>query len=209
MNEIPNYVKLIVVVKGRDQSAILEAIDAGTKNIGENYIQDAEIARAIVNKNIQWHFIGHLQRNKVKKAISLFNIIETVDSLQLAVDIETQCEKMAIDIPVLIEVNSGRELQKSGLLPEQVKTVISHISQLHHVRVVGLMTMGPSVNDPDEARPFFRNTRRLFESIQESQIAGVEMKFLSMGMSNSYKVAIQEGANMVRIGRMIFDETKK
>ncbi len=196
----------MAVAKGREPSAVLEAIDAGVRLIGENYLQEAEKARQLIDAPLEWHFIGHLQRNKVKKAVQLFSMIETIDSLPLAQDIEIRCAELGRTMPVLIEVNSGQEAQKWGLVPAKVRTLVQEIAQLPHIRVMGLMTMGPRVGDPEEARPYFVSTRQIFDDLKKSGIANIEMRYLSMGMSNSYHVAIREGANIVRIGRQIFEK---
>lgn len=205
--ELPAGVELVAVAKGREPSAVQEAIDAGARMIGENYLQEADKAREIIGDRVQWHFVGHLQRNKVKKAVSLFDMIETLDSLALARDIEARCLETGKTMPVLIEVNSGRESQKWGLLPEKVKGTIEEISRLPHVRVMGLMTMGPRVGNPEEGRPYFVTTRRLFDEMKTSNLPNIEMRYLSMGMSNSYRIAIKEGANIVRIGRQVFERS--
>jgi PLP dependent protein len=204
--ELPSGVELVTVAKGRNPEEVLEAIEAGARTIGENYLQEAEQARGVIGDRVKWHFIGHLQRNKVKKAIGLFDMIETVDSLALAQDIDKHCGETGSIMPVLVEVNSGREPQKWGVLPEEVKTVVEGIARLSHLKVMGLMTMGPPVGNPEDARSFFTTTRHLFDGIQNNQIPNVEMKYLSMGMSNSYRVALQEGANIVRLGRQIFEK---
>jgi PLP dependent protein len=204
--ELPSGVELVTVVKGRSPDEILEAIEAGAKVIGENYLQEADKARETVGNRVKWHFIGHLQRNKVKKAIGLFDTIETVDSLALAHDLDKHCGETGTIMPVMVEVNSGREPQKWGVLPEQVKQVVEGIAHLSHLKVTGLMTMGPRVGNPEDARAYFVTTRHLFEEIRSHQLPNVEMKYLSMGMSNSYRVALQEGANIIRLGRQIFEK---
>lgn len=204
--ELPQGVELVTVVKGRTTEEIREAVAAGARIMGENYLQETEQVQNIMGKEITWHFIGHLQRNKVKKAVAMFDMIETVDSLVLARDISAGCAVLNRTMPVLIEVNSGREKQKAGLLPEEVVPAAREIARLPHLKLVGLMTMGPRVGEPEEARPYFITTRHLFKELQESGIVNIEMKYLSMGMSNSYRIALQEGANIIRIGRQIFEK---
>jgi len=204
LQELPPGVELVAAVKGRRQEDIITAIEAGVKIIGENYVQEAESLYAAVGNRVSWHFIGHLQRNKVKKAISVFDMVETVDSLNIASEIDKRCREINKVMPVLIEVNSGREPQKSGVLPEDVVPLVKEISSLTHLQVRGLMTMGPTVSNPEELRPYFQETRRVFEKLQGLKWPNVEMKYLSMGMSDSYRVAIEEGANIVRIGSKIF-----
>jgi len=204
--ELPEGVQLEAASKTRSPAEILEAVEAGVKIIGENYVQEAERAHEVVGNRVQWHFIGHLQRNKVRKAVRLFDMIETVDSIAVAREIDRRCSQIGKVMPVLIEVNSGREQQKSGVYPEAVEQFAREISTLPNIVVQGLMTMGPAVGDPEDARPYFVETKRVFDKIKRLSLAGVTMKYLSMGMTNSYRVAIEEGANIVRIGSQIFGE---
>jgi hypothetical protein len=204
--EMPEGVQVVAAAKTRNPGEILEAIGAGIRIIGENYIQEAESAYHCIGGKVQWHFIGHLQKNKVKKAVELCDMIETVDSPETAVEIDKRCAQAGKVMPVLIEVNSGREPQKAGVCPENARRLIEELSVLKHIRVMGLMTMGPVTGRPEEYRPCFRETRRLFEELKKAALPGVEMKYLSMGMTGSYKVALEEGANIVRIGSLIFGE---
>jgi pyridoxal phosphate enzyme (YggS family) len=206
LSELPDGIQLVAAAKTVAPAMILEAIDAGVRIIGENYVKEAEAAFETVGNRAEWHFIGHLQSNKVKKAVSLFDMIETVDSDHIAREIDKYCARLGKVMPVLIEINSGREQQKSGVLPEEAEGLARDIAQLENIRVVGLMTMGPRFGDPEDSRPFFIETRRVFESIKSLDLPGVEMKYLSMGMTNSYKIAIEEGANIVRIGSKIFGQ---
>jgi pyridoxal phosphate enzyme (YggS family) len=206
LSELPAGVALEAAAKTREPGEVLEATEAGIQIIGENYVQEAESAHRLIGDGAEWHFIGHLQRNKVKKAVALFDMIETVDSLELAVEIDKRCAQIGKIIPVLMEINSGREPQKSGVLPEKAVALASEISALPNIRLMGLMTMGPFLPDPEELRPYFRETRQLFEKIKGLNLPGVEMKYLSMGMTDSYRVAIEEGANIVRLGSRIFGE---
>jgi pyridoxal phosphate enzyme (YggS family) len=204
--ELPEGVTLLAAAKERSADEICEAIRAGITIIGENYLQDALRVINEVEEKAEWHFIRHLQSNKVKKVIDIFDMIESVDSLKLAREIERWCERRNKVMPVLIEVNSGKEDQKTGVAPNDVMQLIGEISSLDHIKVMGLMTMGPRFGDPEESRPYFRKTREIFEQIKALHPPNVEMKCLSMGMTNSYKVAIEEGANLVRIGTKIFGE---
>ena len=206
LSELPEGVELEAACKTRTPWEILEAVEAGIKIIGENYVQEAESAFGIIGNKAKWHFIGHLQKNKVKKAVKIFDTIETIDSLELAELLNGACLKENKTISVLIEVNSGREKQKFGVLPEEAQALIEKISKLKNIKVMGLMTMGPMAGDPKDAQPYFVETKKLFEKIKALNIENVEMKYLSMGMSNSYKIAIEEGANLVRIGSSIFGE---
>ncbi len=159
-----------------------------------------------IGHRVEWHFIGRLQKNKVKKAVTIFDMIETVDSLEIAAEIDRRCTQSGRVMPVLIEVNSGAEEQKTGVLPGDVEALIRETSALPNIRVMGLMTMGPRTGDPEQSRPYFAETRRVFERIKALNLPGVEMKYLAMGMSNTYRVAIEEGATMIRVGTAIFGE---
>jgi PLP dependent protein len=202
--ELPPGVKLVAAAKTKSPAEILEAVDAGVTIIGENYVQEAAEAFAPVGRRVRWHFIGHLQTNKVKKAVEIFDMIETVDSADLAREIDKRCRAIGKTMPILVEVNSGEEEQKAGVRPADAEGLIRTVATLPNVRVEGLMTMGPYEGDPEESRPYFKITKKLFDNIAALAIPGVAMTTLSMGMTNSYRVAIEEGANMVRIGTKIF-----
>lgn len=204
LQELPAGVELVAAAKTRTADEIQAAIEAGIRIIGENYVQEAEEVIKAVGRNVRWHFIGHLQRNKVKKAIDLFDMIETVDSFSLAKEIEKRCRNRGKKMPVLIEINSGREPQKDGVVPEIAVELIRHISSLSHIEIRGLMTMGPFSGDPEDARPYFVETRKIFEQLKSMELPNVDMRYLSMGMTNSYRVAVEEGANIIRIGTKIF-----
>lgn len=204
LSELPAHVELVAAAKTRQPGEILEAVEAGVKIIGENYVQEAERAYELVGNRVKWHFIGHLQKNKVKRAVTIFDMIETVDSREIAGEIDKRCAQIGKIMPVLIEVNSGREKQKSGVFPDNVEQIAGEISAFANIRVMGLMTMGPGFGCQEDSRPYFIETRKLLESIKELNLPNVEMKYLSMGMTNSYKIAIEEGANIVRIGSKIF-----
>jgi len=203
---LPPDVLLVAAAKTRTPEELKAAIEAGVKIIGYNYLQEAEQMFPHVEHSVQWHMIGHLQRNKAKRAVQLFDMIETIDSLKIAHEVNRHCADMNKIMPVLIEINSGQESNKTGVLPKDVDDLIREISSLSHLRIQGLMTMGPRFGDPEDARPYFRATKETFDRLSKSDIANVEMRYLSMGMSNSYKVAIEEGANIVRIGTKLFGE---
>jgi pyridoxal phosphate enzyme (YggS family) len=206
LNELPEGVALEAAAKTRTPEEILEAIEAGVTIIGENYFQEAEKAYQAVGKKAKWHFIGHLQKNKVKKSVNLFDMIETVDSIEIAREIDKRCAQIGKVMPVLIEVNSGREAQKSGVFPEKAPALIEELAAYPNVRVLGLMTMGPLWGNPEDSRPYFTETKKLFDELRKLNLPHVEMRYLSMGMTSSYKVALEEGANIVRIGTKIFGE---
>jgi pyridoxal phosphate enzyme (YggS family) len=206
LGELPDTVQLVAAAKTRQPREIQEAIEAGVGIIGENYVQEAAAAREVIGDRVRWHFIGHLQKNKAKKAVEIFDMIETVDSAELAREIDRRCARAGKTMPVLVEINSGRETQKAGVFPEDAERLITEISPLKNIRVMGLMTMGPFSGDPEDARPYFVATKKVFDAIKKLKLPNVEMKYLSMGMTNSYKIALEEGANIVRIGSRIFGE---
>jgi hypothetical protein len=205
--ELPDGVELVAAAKMRTPEEVLEAVQAGVKIIGENYVQEAKRVYEVVGKRAQWHFIGTLQKHNIRrKLVEMFDMIETVDSLEIAREIDRRCAQISKVMPVLIEINSGKEPQKSGVLPENAEQLVRDISSLKNVNVMGLMTMGPRFGNPEDSRPYFVATRKIFERIKELNLPNVEMKYLSMGMTNSYNIAIEEGANIVRIGTKIFGE---
>ncbi len=217
--EIPDNVTIVLAAKTRTAQDIEQAIDAGATDIGQNYVQEAwQIYSAFGKKaaKVRWHMIGHLQPNKINKALRIFDVIQTVDSLEKATAIDKRVERARKKIvPVYIEINIGSEFSKAGIKPaehepfdEYMEKLVRDMSELEHLRVEGFMTMGPRFGNPEDARPYFRRTRKIFQRIKGLDLQNVDMKYLSMGMSNSYRVAIEEGSNMVRIGTVIFGERK-
>jgi hypothetical protein len=204
LEELPPGIELVAAAKSQPVDKILESVDAGVRIIGENYVQDAVAHFAAVGGRVRWHFIGHLQKNKAKKAVEIFDMIETVDSPELAAELDKRCAALGKILPVLVEVNSGREPQKAGVFPERAEGLVRELAAFRNLRVEGLMTMGPFEGNPEDARPYFRETRAVFEALRALAIPGVSMSRLSMGMTNSYRVALEEGATMVRIGTKIF-----
>ena len=206
LSELPEGVQLVAAAKSRKPEEILEAIEAGVKIVGENYVQEAERAYELIGNKAKWHFIGYLQKNKVKKAVKIFDMIETVDSFELAKEIDKRCAQIGKVMSVLIEGNIGREEQKTGVFPENTEQLAKEISALPNIRLIGLMTMGPLSPDPEDSRPYFVAMKKLFEEMKKLNLPNTEMKYLSMGMTNSYQIAPEEGANIVRIGTKIFGE---
>jgi len=204
LETLPPGVTLVAAAKGRTPAEVQAAIQAGITHVGHNYIQEARSMIRALSDSATWHMIGHLQRNKVTRAVQLFDLIETVDSWRLAEALDRRCEAIGKVMPVLVEINSGREASKTGVLPENIDGLMQRLSELQHICVQGLMTMGPRFGDPEEARSYFRATRTAFERLSDWNLPNVTMRYLSMGMSNSYRVAIEEGANVVRIGTKIF-----
>ena len=206
LDELPENVRLVAAVKTRKHLEILEAVEAGITILGENYIQEAEQTFEFIGNRVEWHFIGHLQKNKDKKAVRYFDMIETLDSVVIAREIDKRCAEVDKIMPVLIEINSGREPQKSGVYPEEAENLIREISRLANIRVMGLMTMGPLTSNAEDIRSCFTETKRLFETMKSLELPRVEMTCLSMGMTDSYRIALEEGANIIRIGSKIFGE---
>ncbi len=204
LQEIPKDVLLVAAVKSRLTYEIKEAVDAGVKIIGENYLQETEKLFPYIERTVKWHYIGSIQKNKIKKIIKIFDMIETVDSIDVLREIDKRAKAADKMMPVLIEVNSGREEQKSGIYPEQVESLVNAAAPFENVLIRGLMTMGPFTDDPEKLRPYFKLTKDLFDYLKVRETKNAQMKYLSMGMSDSYKIAIREGANIVRIGTSIF-----
>jgi pyridoxal phosphate enzyme (YggS family) len=202
--DLPPSVELVAAAKTRSAAEILEAIDAGVRIVGENYVQEAAAVLPAVGRRARWHFIGHLQTNKARKAVEIFDLIETVDSIALGRELDKRADAAGKTMDVLVEINSGREPQKAGALPEEAEGLVRDLAALPRLRVLGLMTMGPFEGDPEDSRPYFRETRRVFEALAKAAVPGAAMERLSMGMSYSWRVAVEEGANLVRIGTAIF-----
>ncbi len=199
-------VTLIAVSKTKPVSMIQEALDAGIIEFGENKVQELAEKYEVFPKDLHWHLIGHLQTNKVKYIVDKAVLIHSVDSLKLAEQIEKEAGKRNILCNILIEVNIADEDTKFGVRAEEVAPLIREISRLPHVRVKGLMTVAPFVDDPEKNREHFRKLRQLNIDIKSKNIDNVTMDVLSMGMTGDYEVAIEEGATMVRIGTGIFGE---
>ena len=204
-SEIPPGVTVVAAAKMRTPDEVRAVLAAGISIVGENYVQEAAAAQAAVSHAVaRWHLIGHLQRNKAKDAVRLFDLIQTVDSVRLAEAVDAASRALGRIMPVLVEINSGRESQKAGALPEDAADFVRTLDRLEAIRVVGLMTMGPLVADPESMRPAFRETKRLFDGLSRLALERTKMQILSMGMSDSYRVAIEEGATMVRVGTALF-----
>ncbi len=212
--EIPDNVTIVLACKTRTPEEIVEVIEAGATDIGENYIQEAERMYNCLGekaRKVRWHMIGALQKNKINKALQIFDVIQTVDSLKTAIAIDARVEKAEKKIiSVYVEINIGSEITKDGLKPdyEIIQSLVREISRLEHLSLEGLMTMGPGLGNPEDSRPYFRRTKDIFERIKALNLPNVNMKTLSMGMTNSYKVAIEEGSNMVRLGTIVFGKRK-
>jgi len=200
----PQEITLVAVTKTVQADRIEEAIAAGVNIIGESRIQEAKEKYEKVEKRVIWHLVGHLQRNKAKDAVKIFDLIHSVDSAKLAKEIDKQARKVGKIQKILVEVNVSGEESKYGLSSEEVITFLKEVSGLPNIKVKGLMTMAPLYENPEDCRPYFRKLKELVEEVKAENIKDAEMVYLSMGMSNDFEVAIEEGSNMVRIGRAIF-----
>ena len=200
----PAEIRLVAVSKTVSAESIQEAIAAGVTILGENYMQEARNKIARIGKQVEWHFIGHLQSNKAKYAVDLFSMIQSVDRLALAEELGQEANKRGKIVPVLIQVNISGEESKSGIDPQETLQLLERIAALQHLAVQGLMTMPPWFEDPEDARPYFSAMRKLREKLSREKIPGVALQELSMGMSGDFEVAIEEGATLVRIGTAIF-----
>jgi PLP dependent protein len=199
----PKSIKLVAVSKGQELSKINEAIKLGLNCFGENYINEAKEKFKDFPKNIEKHFIGHLQTNKVKEAVKLFDVIQTVDSLRLAQEMNKQSEKIGKIMKILIQINISNDQNKFGVLEDQTQEFIENISVYKNIQILGLMTILKEDLDHKEIRENFRKMKNLFDKIKNLNIPNVEMKWLSMGMSDDFEIAIEEGSNMIRIGRRL------
>jgi PLP dependent protein len=202
----PASVRLVAVSKTRPSADIIAAFQAGQTVFGENYVQELVQKLAEVQEPVQWHVIGHLQSNKVKYIAGQVALIHSVDRISLATEIDRQWSKLGKICDVLIQVNISGEATKSGTTETGAIQLVRECALLPNIRVRGLMTMPPFFDDPDAARPYFAELRRLSEAVSAQQIASVEMLELSMGMSGDFEAAVQEGATLVRIGTAIFGE---
>ncbi|HEX9871472.1 MAG TPA: YggS family pyridoxal phosphate-dependent enzyme [Candidatus Tectomicrobia bacterium] len=200
----PEGITLVAVTKTMPVERIREAMDAGQRVFGENRVQEAEAKVEAVGRDVQWHLIGHLQRNKVKFVCDLFDLIETVDSLPLARDIDAHAARRGIVMPILIQVNIGDETTKSGVSASAALGLVQQVATLSHVAIRGLMCVPPAVEVAEHSRASFIELRTLAEQIAAERIPSVSMAELSMGMSHDFDVAVEEGATMVRVGSAIF-----
>ncbi len=212
INHEPEQITIVAVSKSRTPEQISEVIAAGITDIGENKVQEAIFkynnlrTQELVNlQTIKWHMVGHLQTNKVKEAVRIFDLIQSVDSLHLAEEIDKQASKINKTQDILIEVKTSPEATKFGIKPEEIFKLIEGISKLKNITIKGLMTIAPIVDNPEETRPYFRLLRELRDRIYQLPITNYQLPILSMGMTDDFEVAIEEGSNMLRLGRAIFE----
>ena len=203
----PAAVRLVAVSKTVPAERVREAIQNGITLLGENYIQEArEKIEALQEFPVSWHFIGHLQSNKAKYAVRLFDLIHSVDTIKLARELDRQAGKIDKVQDILIQVNTGKEASKSGVYVDDALTLVRAAGQMNHIAVKGLMTLPPYFNAPDRVRPYFHALRELRDRIASESLPGIAMDELSMGMTGDFEAAIQEGATLVRIGTALFGE---
>jgi PLP dependent protein len=202
----PSAVRLVAVTKTVGLDRLQEAVAAGQTLFGENYVQEAKAKIAALGLGLTWHFIGHLQSNKARVAVELFDLIHSVDRLRLALALEQAALRLGRVQNVLLQVNLAGEESKSGTAPEDAEHLLSEISKLPHLRVLGLMTMPPWFPDPEEARPYFRALRELRDRLRRLPSVDGDLPELSMGMTGDFEVAVAEGATLVRIGTAIFGQ---
>jgi pyridoxal phosphate enzyme (YggS family) len=208
VNRDPDAITIVAVSKGRATTAIEQAQAAGIADIGENRVQEALSKYKVVygeRTPLKWHMVGHLQTNKVKEAVRIFDLIHSVDSIHLAQEIDKQAAKISKIQDVLIEVKTSPEATKFGIEPDKLSRAVAQMSRLKNIDIKGLMTIAPLVDNPEKARLYFRILKELLERINRQPATGNRQPILSMGMSDDFEVAVEEGATMLRIGRAIFE----
>ena len=209
--QIPESIAIVAVSKGRIIEQIKEVIEAGVTEIGENRVQEAIAkfnALRTMNYKLRTHMVGHLQTNKVKDALNLFDLIQSVDSLNLAQEIDRQAAKIHKIQDILIEVKTSHEATKFGLKQDETVEVIKEMAKLKNINIKGLMTIAPIVDNPEKTRPYFKTLRILKDKINSLTLTTYPLTLLSMGMTDDFEIAIEEGSNMVRIGRAIFESAE-
>ena len=197
-------VKLIAVTKNHDLAAMREAIAAGATDVGENRIQEAKEKFEILGHAVTWHLIGHLQTNKVKTAVRIFDLIHSVDTLHLAEVINKEAAKIGKVQDILVQVNLAKEKSKSGVFQENLLSMLDAIDSMDHIRLCGLMCIAPNYDQVEECRPLFQKMYEIYRQVKEISYRTANIKYLSMGMTHDYAIAVEEGSNMVRVGTAIF-----
>jgi PLP dependent protein len=204
----PQEIKLLAAAKSQSIESIRAAIAAGVGLVGENYVQEAEHKRQAISEPVEWHMIGHLQRNKVQPALKTFDLVQSLDSAALALELEKEGKKRGKTVRTLVEVNLGDEQLKSGVAQDAVLELLKRVGDLAHLRVEGFMAIPPFRENPEEVRPFFTALKNLQAELQCLKIPNVLLNELSMGMTHDYPVAVEEGATIVRIGTALFGPRK-
>ena len=204
--ELQDDVLLIAVTKNHDINAMREAIDAGVTHIGENRIQEAKEKFETLNRDVTWHLIGHLQTNKAKQAVKMFDLIHSVDSLHLAEAINSAAAGINKVQKILVQVNLAHEESKSGIYEDGLEDLLHKVDELPNLKLMGLMCIAPNYEDVEECRPLFAEMHSIFNKVKQMSFTNAEIKYLSMGMTHDYEIAIEEGANAVRVGTAIFGQ---
>jgi pyridoxal phosphate enzyme (YggS family) len=204
----PQEIRLLAAAKSQNVELVRAAIAAGVRLIGENYVQEAESKSQVISESVEWHMIGHLQRNKVKAALETFDLIQSLDSVALAMELDKAGRKSGRTLRAFIDVNLGDEPSKSGIARDEVAELVRRVSELSHLRVEGLMVVPPFKENPDETRPYFRALKKLQIELQGLKIPNASFNELSMGMTHDYPIAVEEGATIVRIGTALFGARK-
>ena len=204
----PREIKLLAAAKSQSVELVQAAIAAGARLIGENYVQEAEEKRHAISEAVEWHMIGHLQRNKVKAALNTFDLIQSLDTVALARELDKEGRRNGKTVRTLIEINLGDEQSKSGIGRDKVAELVERVSELAHLQVEGLMAVPPFKENPEEIRPYFRSLRELQVELQGWKIPNGSFNELSMGMTHDYPIAVEEGATIVRIGTALFGARK-
>ncbi len=204
----PNEIKLLAASKMQDIEKVRAAAKAGVRLFGENYVQEVKAKKEALEEPVEWHMIGHLQRNKAKLAVSLFSLIESLDSIELAAVLDKEGQKLGKQVRAFVEVNLAKEETKSGVGEGDLMPLLKKVGTCSHLKVEGLMVIPPPREDPEEARPFYRSLRDLQNSLGNLEIPNVDLRELSMGMTHDFPVAIEEGATIVRVGTAIFGQRK-
>jgi pyridoxal phosphate enzyme (YggS family) len=200
----PQEIKIVAVTKTIEPKRIIEIIDCGILNLGENRVQELCEKYDIIKRECNWHLIGHLQTNKVKYIIDKVTLIHSVDSMELVKELQLRAGRINRVIEILIQVNISGEETKFGIRPHEVKDFILSVSKFQNIKVKGLMTIAPNTYDKDRIRDVFKNLNKIFIDIKQENIDNINMEILSMGMSNDFEIAIEEGAHMIRVGSLIF-----
>jgi pyridoxal phosphate enzyme (YggS family) len=200
----PEEVTLLAAAKSQEVELVRAAISAGVKLIGENYVQEAQEKKKQISDVAAWHMIGHLQRNKAGAAVEIFDVIETLDNIALARELNKQGKKRNKSVRVLVEVNLANERSKSGIAQDKVEELLRATGELSNLRIEGLMAVPPYCENPEDARPYFRRLHELRESLRKPGFANIDLKELSMGMTQDYTIAVEEGATIVRLGTALF-----
>ena len=206
IQQIPPHITIVAAAKTQSVTTIQAAYNVGLRQFGHNYLQEAIAMKPELPKDITWRMIGHLQRNKLNKALEIVNTLDTLDSLHTATSLNSKCEAAGIIFPVMIEVNSAREENKSGVLPEKVLDFAEQLIPFKNLQLTGLFTMGKAYIAAEQQRLYFKLTKQLFDELKQKEASNFTIENLSMGMSASYQIAIEEGATMIRLGTALFGD---